>query len=106
MDKVSEFSCRVNNLVDTEDGQFLMKSTTTEKYLGMIIDHRASNKQNIEARKSRGLSAINEILSILDENWFGKYFFKVLSTLRNALLINSVLSNASVWYGVKMKEIE
>ena len=52
------------------------------------------------------MSAINEICSIMEENWFGQYFFQVLTTLRNALLINSILSNASVWYNLKQKEID
>ena len=83
-----------------------MGNTISEKYLGMVIDHQGSNKHNITARVARGMSAINEICSIMEENWFGPYFFEVLTTLRNALLINSILSNASVWYNVKQKEIE
>ena len=42
----------------------------------------------------------------MDENFFGPFYFEVLTTLRNSIFINSILSNSSVWYNVKKEEIK
>ena len=68
-----------------------MKNTNSEKYLGMIIDHFGSNKHNIEAHKNRGLYAVNEICSILDNNWFGSFYFQVL-TLKGLSDVNVMVT--------------
>ena len=37
---------------------------------------------------------------------FGKKYFKIARTLREAELINGMLTNAEVWYGIKQTEID
>ena len=61
---------------------------------------------NMEARVLRSKLVINEIFFIMEENSFGPYYFEVLTTLRNALFINSILSNASVWYNLKIEDLK
>ena len=72
----------------------------------MVVCFDGSNKKNIEARISKGISATKEIMSILNENYFGPFYFQIFATLRNALFINSVLSNSSVWYNLKQQDID
>ena len=92
--------------MDVEDGEYLMDNTLSDKYLGMVVCRDGSNKKNIEARISKGISASNEIMSILNENYFGPFYFQVFATLRNALFINSILSNSSAWYNMKQQDVE
>ena len=103
MDSVS---CSVMDYEDVEDGEHRMELSSEEKYLGMVISKDGSNKANIKSKVSRGLGAINEIMSILEENCFGKYNFEVLTTLRNSLFINSILSNSASWYNLKKEDLK
>ena len=63
------------------------------------------NQKNIIARK-KGTGIITQIMSILEDVCFGKYFFQVAIILRNSLLISSLLTNAEGWYNLTKSEIE
>ena len=93
---VDETTCEVRNLIDVEDGEHLMEDSEEEKYLGFILTRNGTNERNVAARRSKGLSAVNEICSIINDNCFGPYTFEVLTTLNNALLINRILSHSSM----------
>jgi hypothetical protein len=43
---------------------------------------------------------------MLDYMCLGSFKYEVMVTLRNALLINSMLANAAVWYGVNKADLE
>ena len=105
LEKVNSMSCSVMDYADMEDGEHKMESSKHERYLGMIISKEGNNKANIQARVSKGLGAISEIMPILDETFYGPYYFEMFTTLRNALFINSVLSNCAAWYNLKKEDI-
>ena len=44
-------------------------------------------------------------MSILDEICFGKYYFQVAMTLRNSLLLSSLLTNAEAWYNLSSTDV-
>ena len=44
-------------------------------------------------------------MSILDEICFGKYYFQVAMTLRNSLLLSSLLTNAEAWYNLTTQDV-
>ena len=96
----------MSSLVDSEDGEYLMDDSKAEKYLGMVVSRDGSNMKNIESRISKGIAATNEVMSILNNNYFGPFYFQVFVTLRNALFINSILSNSSAWYNLKQYDID
>ena len=104
--QVSNIHCSINDFEDVEDGEIKMESSIKEKYLGMILEKDGSNKANIQARISRGHAAINEIMMILEENYFGSYYFEVFSILRQSLFVNSVLSNSASWYNWKAHDVQ
>ena len=64
-----------------------------------------TNDSNINARKFRGITIVNQICSLLHSIYFGSYVFEVAMTMRNSFLISSMLTNSSVWYNVTMKQI-
>ena len=45
-------------------------------------------------------------MSILDTITFGSKYFEIGTTLRQAELINGILTNAEVWYGITKSQLE
>ena len=90
---------------DEYTGQVSMQSVQEEKYLGVILTSDGKNSKNIAARKNRGVGVVNQIMTILEEICFGKYYFQVAMVLRNSLLISSLLTNAEAWYNLSSTDI-
>ena len=90
---------------EEHDGMSAMETVEHEKYLGDIISSDGKNSKNIAARKNRGIGVVNQVMSILEDICFGKYYFNVAMVLRNALLISSMLTNAEAWYGLSNADI-
>ena len=76
-----------------------------DKYLGDIINSQGKLTRNIEARVSKGIGVISQIMSILNEISLGKHYFEMAILFRNCLFINSVLFNSEVWYPVSAAEV-
>jgi hypothetical protein len=75
-------------------------------YLGDIVRADGKNSSNIKCRVYKGLGRITEIMDILNCVSFGHKYFEKASTLREARLINGILTNAEVWYSLQKSEIE
>ena len=82
-----------------------MEKVASDKYLGDIIADNGSNTLNIKDRVGKGIGKINEIVSILETISFGHKYFRIVVLLREAMLLNSILTNAEIWYGLKSCEI-
>ena len=82
-----------------------MEKVFSDKYLGDILSSNGTNFINRKERIGRGIGKINEILSILDTISFGHQYFRILILLREAMFINSILTNADIWFGVKDSEV-
>ena len=85
--------------------RFMTKATKT-KYLGDILSIDTKIDQNIKMRFEKGTGIVNQILSILKEICFGKYYFQTAILLRNALLINGILFNTEALITINNKHIE
>ena len=83
-----------------------MDTVENEKYLGDIIAADRSNTKNIQKRKSKGVGSVSQILSMLEEITFGPFYFQVAMTFRSTLLVNSILTNSDVWYGLTKSDID
>ena len=57
----------IRNLKDEPGGGFSMEKKEEAKYLGDVICTNGTNRKTVEDRK---------IISILEENCFGPYFFE------------------------------
>ena len=84
----------------------MMENTEEQKYLGFLVSSSGNNKKHIAEKRGKGLGIVKQISAILENITFGYHKYKVAVLLRNSLFINSILSNAEVWYSVSTSEIE
>jgi hypothetical protein len=82
-----------------------MEKVNSDTYLGDVLSNDGKNKLNIEARVSKGLGIVSQILDILKCVNFGTHYFEIAATLRESILINGMLTNCEVWYGLTEIEI-
>ena len=80
----------------------LQQETT---YLGDIIRSDGKNISNVKNRVSKGVGLVTEIMNILKNVSFGHRYFEIALILREARLINGILTNAEVWYSLGSKDI-
>ena len=106
MTEVEEIDTGKVEIEEEYDGLCKMEEVSEDKYLGDILSEDGKNSKNIVARKNRGTGSVNQILSILDEICFGKYFFEVARILRMSLLISSLLSNSESWYNLTEEDLK
>ena len=59
--------------------------------------------QQIEAK---GIGIVDKICSILNDVFFGPYFFQTALVLRESLLLNSILLNSESWYNLTTADIK
>ena len=78
----------------------IMKPVSSEKYLGDIISGDGKNTLNIENRVSKGLGIVTQIENLLDTVSLGHHYFEIALLLRESMLINGILTNAQIWYGL------
>ena len=83
-----------------------MEEVSDEKYLWDILSLDERNVKNIMARKDKSIGSINKIMGILKEVYFGKYYFVVVTVLRSALFLSSLLTNCEAWYNVDKVDID
>ena len=84
----------------------IMLSSCKEKYLGDILTTDGRIDANIEERYNKGIGIVNQILSILKEISFGQYYFEMAVQFRQSMLLNGILCNSEVLYGVTKNHIE
>ena len=103
--KLMNMAQKHSSLEDEYAGLYAMEDVEEEKYLGDIITNDGKNVKNIAARTNRGIGTVNQIMSILDDICFGKYYFKVAMVFRNSLLLSSLLTNAEAWYNLSDNDV-
>ena len=74
-------------------------------YLGDIIQADGKNSSNIKNRVSKGIWLVTEVLNILKSISFGKKYFEIAILLREAILLNGMLTNCEVWYSLGKTEL-
>ena len=83
----------------------LMEVVKNDTYLGDILTNDGKNKLNIEARVAKGLGIVSQIMDILKSVSFGAHYFEIATTLRESIMINGMLTNCEVWYGLTESEV-
>ena len=83
----------------------LMEEVKSDTYLGDILASDGKNTLNIENRVSKGLGIVSQVMDILKNVSFGAHYFEIATTLREAMLVNGLLTNCEVWYGLTDKEV-
>ena len=64
-----------------------------------------SNRKNLQVRRNKAFGMSNEIMSILREVPLGRFRIDAGLKLRNAMMINGILTNSEVWYGLEDKDL-
>ena len=77
-----------------------------ETYLGDVINRTGSNENNVENRRSLGLAAINQMMSMINLTSLGHFFFEIALILRDSILLSKLVFNSEVWYKVTPKQLE
>ena len=83
-----------------------MKEVKEDTYLGDVIRGDGKNTSSVKSRVSKGIGVISQIMNVLESVSFGKFYFQIALTLREAVFLNSILTNTEVWYGLRKSEIE
>ena len=83
-----------------------VKISSQERYLGDLLTSDGKIDDNISDRNKKGIGLVNQILGILREITFGKYYFEQALLLRNAKFINGILCSIEAIHGLSKKHIE
>ena len=82
-----------------------MEEVKSDTYLGDVLSSDGKNTLNIDARVSKGLGVVSQIMDLLRNVSFGNHYFEIAKSLREAMLVNGLLTNSEVWYGLTDKEV-
>ena len=82
-----------------------MQNEDSEKYLGDIVTNDGKNQKNIRATLNKGRAIANDLLSTLVEMLAGAEHHITGVTLRNAILISSMLTKSEAWYNLTLANI-
>ena len=72
----------------------VMKKATECSYLGDVLSTGGSIDATIEQRRQKGGLSL------------GNFYFRIIFFLREAMLINGIITNSEVWYPVKDSQLE
>ena len=84
---------------------YTMEKVTSDTYLGDIISSDGKNKLNIESRVAKGLGIVSQIMDTLKSTSFGEHYFEMAAAFRESMLVNGILTNCDVWYGLTDTEV-
>ena len=106
LEKKEEIISNIWDMEDTEDDIANLKEVEHTRYLGEVVSNTGSQDRNIQTRVTRGLSAGESIIQILQETCFGKYDCEVFLIFRESLLLSTLISNSETWNYITKKNIE
>ena len=82
-----------------------MQIEQSDKYLGDIVTNNGRNDKNIKFRENRGRGISTDLLATLVELLAGGKHHELGITLRNSILLSSILTNSESWYNVTLANI-
>ena len=62
--------------------------------------------KNINKRISRGIGISSRIMNLLRDICLGEHYIEIALLLRESMFVNSVLTNAEIWYLLRKEEIK
>ena len=100
IEESDEFNSGREVLNDVIDEEYKIEHSEEERYLGDLITSDGKNSKNMAARKAKGIGIVDKIFSILNDVFFGPYFFQAALILRDSLL------NSESWYNMTDTDIK
>ena len=101
-----EYDTGNNILHDEVDEEYKIEHSDEERYLGDLITSNGKNTNNMTARKAKGVGIVEKITSILNDVFFGPYFYQAALNLRMSLLLSSILLNSESWYNMTENDLK
>jgi hypothetical protein len=86
--------------------QDVLKKVQDGAYIGDVLSSDGTIDKNIETRRQKGIGVCSQVTGIMNSVSLGFFFFQISFNLRNAMLLNGILTNAEVWNNIKSKHIE
>ena len=83
-----------------------MEIVEKEKYVGDILTGNGKHTKNIDARRSKGMGIISEIISTLDGLCLGPHHFTTALMMRHTMLLKVLLFNSEAWLRITKKDLE
>ena len=83
-----------------------MEMVKEDAYLGDIVRADGKNTSNIQQRVAKGIGIVSQIMKTLETISFGKCYFQIALSLREAVFLNGILTNVHIWYGLRKQELE
>ena len=109
-DKCAQLHVSKNNLdrcdTNLKVHEDQMKKVHDGAYLGDIISADGTIDKLIESRRQKGIGICSQVTGIMSSVSLGFFFYKISFTLRDAKLLNGMLTNAEVWNNIKSKHID
>ena len=90
-------------LNDVVSDDYSIENSDEERYLGDLITSDGRNTKNLAARRAKGVGIVDKISTILNDVFFGPYFFQVALNMRVSMLLSSILLNSESWYNLSDK---
>ena len=84
----------------------VMQPVLEDTYLGDVIRADGRNCSNVQSRVSKGIGIISQIMTILERVSFGRKYFKIAFSLREAMFLSGILTNAGIWYHLTKTDLE
>ena len=94
------------NARDVLKGKTEIKTVERQEYLGSIISNDGKNDWNVSSKCSKGQGIVNDIISILDNKYFGNSHFEALALLRDSLLHSVLLHDIEVLHNLSSRNIK
>ena len=91
---------------DVVGDDYAIENSDEERYLGDLITSDGRNTKNLAARKAKAVGIVDKIMTILNDVFFGHYFFQVALTMRVQMLLSSILLNSESWYNLSDNDIQ
>ena len=80
-----------------------MKNVHEKKYLCDIFSADTKNEKNIKEKTNRAIGIINKISTSLNERPYGNHHFKAAKSMRESMLLGSILNNSESWTNITQK---
>ena len=77
-----------------------------DKYLGDYLSVEGKNDRNINEKWNKGIGFVSQVIGLLKEISLGQYYFDIALLLRNTNILNGILFNYEVLYGLTKTQIE
>ena len=84
----------------------IMSKKQHEVYLGEIICSSGTNDKNIANKANKGVGAVSQIFSSLNQISLGHYFYEIALTMRDTILVSKMVSSPEIWYHISKQEYQ